>query len=180
MFALACLLRASSLDIPAQMCSPLFALLFLHVPEPELSKIVGEVDTVLATLREPPVCSLTSAFTVATSLRATQEGQVYSDLEKNLPVYSLGEGLESGWAVRRLRVIRALFLGGLGILDVGLSFLLLPLLLLSWLGGSLLPLLLCLVLRSEVDNVCRGGPCGCWKGLGVRNFGGSGPCKSPL
>lgn len=102
---------------------PLFALLFLHVPEPELSKIVGEVDTVLATLREPLVCSLTSAFTVATSLRATQEGQVYS-------VYPLGEDPRSpgsGWAVRRLRVVQALFLGGLGILDIDLSFFLLSL-----------------------------------------------------
>lgn len=57
-------------------------------------------------------------------------------------MYPLGEDPRSpgsGWDVRRLRVVRALFLGGLGILDVDLSFLLLRL----GLGGSLLPLLLC-------------------------------------
>lgn len=144
------------------------------MPEPELSKIVGEVDTVLATLREPPVCSLTSAFTVATSLKATQEGQVYS-------VYPLGEDPRSsgsGWAVRRLRVVRSLFLGGLGILDVDLSSFLLSLGLGQ--GGSLLPLLFCSRLGSKVSNVCPGGQCGYWKGLGVGDFGGSSLCKSPL
>lgn len=84
----------------------------------------------LAAFREPPVCSLASAFTVATSLRAThKEGQVYSDLKTSLPVCPLGEDLvtpgplESGWAVRRLKIVLALFLSGLGISDIDLSLL---------------------------------------------------------
>lgn len=92
MFALVCLLRASSLDIPAQMCSPLFALLFLHVPG---SHSAGNLKR--ATCLQPDLSFHSSYFPQGYSGRA---GLLRPG--KNLPVYPLGEGLESGWAVSGL------------------------------------------------------------------------------